>query len=220
METKENFRSMVKSNIGIKLLLTIIITFNISSLRSQESIVKFHPSFGVAIGFFNPKGVNNFIKNDLSSNNIVTTTSSDMFAYYEAHGGLTLKIKFIGISGFAEYATSPKWIIVTNGSSRSYYFNRTTLGVSTDFFIPLGTSKHSIFFGGGITYNFLKFKAFKASDPGFRIQAGASLQFGKFNLQPYARFNYAKAKDVIPFTASPFLNYTGGQLGFIFSFHR
>ena len=219
MENKESFRSKVKSNTAIKLLLTIIIIFNVSSLKSQESPVRFYPTFGVSVGFFNPKNVNDFIKNDLSNNNVVTTTSSDMFAYYEVHGGLTFKIKFVDISGFAEYATSPKWIIVTNGSSRTYFFNRTTLGVSTNFFIPLGTSKQSIFFGGGITYNFLKFKGFKASDPGFRIQAGASLQFGKFNLQPYARFNYAKSSDKLTF-GSFNLNYTGGQIGFIFSFHR
>jgi hypothetical protein len=148
-----------------------------------------------------------------------TTTTSDMFAYYEVHGGLTLKIKFVDISGFAEYATSPKWIIVTNGSSRTYFFNRATLGASTDFFIPIGTTKHSIFIGGAITYNFLKFKSLKASAPGFRVRVGASLYFGKFNLQPYAAFNYAKAKDEFPFGSFD-LNYTGGQIGFIFSFHR
>jgi hypothetical protein len=216
MVPKKNFRSIVKSNIVLKLLLTIIFIFNVSALKSQESLLKFYPSFGISVGFFNPKDVNNFIKNDLSNNNIITTTSSDMFAYYEAHGGLTLKIKFVDISGFAEYATSPKWIIVTNGSSRSYYFNRATLGASTDFFIPIGTSKHSIFMGGAITYNFLKFKGFKASAPGFRIRAGASLYFGKFNLQPYAAFNYAKANNLVGLD----LNYTGGQIGFIFSFHR
>jgi hypothetical protein len=219
MKRIEIFSSVVKSKIVLKLFLIVIIIFNVSSLKSQESSVKFYPSFGVSAGFFNPKSVNNFIKNDLSYNNLVTSTSSDMFAYYEAHGGLTLKIRFLDVSGFMEYATSPKWIIVTNGSSRSYYFNRTTLGASTNFFIPLGTSRHSIFFGGGITYNFLKFKGLKASDPGFRLQAGASLQFGKFNLQPYASFNYARASDKLTYGSFD-LNYTGGQIGFIFSFHR
>jgi hypothetical protein len=219
METKEKARKELHSNTILKLILTIIFIINVFSMQSQESILKLYPSFGVSFGFFNPKNVNNYIKYDLSNNNVITSTTSNMFSYYEGQGGLTLKLKFIDIRGFAEFATAPKLIIVTNGDSRSYFFNRTTLGASADFFIPLGTSKHSLFFGGGLTYNFLKFEGFRASDPGFRIQAGASLQFGKFNLQPYARFNYAKAEDKLSLGHFD-LNYTGGQIGFIFSFHR
>jgi hypothetical protein len=68
METNENFRGIAKSNIVLKLLLTLIIIFNVSLLKSQESLLKFYPAFGISVGFFNPKDVNNYIKNDLSSN--------------------------------------------------------------------------------------------------------------------------------------------------------
>jgi hypothetical protein len=212
-------RSFRKYKTGFSLIALFL--FCINSNVSSQSPIKIYPSFGISFGFFNPKDVNTFIKNDLSHYNISTTIgSSDMFMYYELQGGLTMKLKRLDINGIAEYAIAPKWIVISDGNTNSYYFVRTSLGATADFYVPLGTSgKFSLFFGGGPLYNFVRYKTLKASAPGFRLQAGSSLQFGKFNLQPYLAFNYAKA--VKKMTYSDFeMNYTGGQIGFIFSVHR
>jgi hypothetical protein len=200
--------------------ITVICSFCISNAVSGQSNLKVYPSFGISFGFFNPKDVNTIIKNDLSRYNISTTLgSSDMFVYYELLGGMTLKMKRLGINGIAEYAVAPKWIVISDGNTKSYYFVRTSLGATADFYVPLGSSgKSSLFFGVGPLYNFMRIKTLKASAPGIRLHAGASLQFGKFNLQPYLAFNYAKA--VKKMTYDDFeMNYTGGQIGFVFSFH-
>jgi len=66
----------------------------------------------------------------------------------------------------------------------------------------------------------MKFEEFSASSPGFRLQAGFSLQFGTFNLQPFGAFNYASATDTDNQDWEDFnLNYTNGQIGVNFSFH-
>jgi hypothetical protein len=218
MKIKEQVKNLLRCN---NLFLTFLISamiLNVSSLKSQESAVKLYPSLGISFGFFNPKDVNSFIKHDLSSNSIIATGTSDIFMYYDLHGGLTLRIKWLDINGFLEYALAPKWIIVTNGSSRTYFFNRTTFGATSNFYIPLGEGRHAIFFGGGVHYNILTFKNYSASKPGFRIQAGASFQFGKLNIQPYTAFNYVKAIDISN-TGDFVMNYTGGQIGVMLSFH-
>jgi hypothetical protein len=217
METPKTLSSSssILSAITLKILMTFLLILSFPQLRCQESIVRFYPVVGISAAFFDPKEVNAFIKSDLSSHGITTITTSDIFAYYELHGGLALKIKFVELQGFMEYATAPKWVIVTNADSRTYFFNRTTIGGNADFYIPLGLGKQSLFLGGGVTYNFLKFKGYKASAPGFIAQAGVSLQLGKLNIKPYLGFNYAKASEGF-FE----MNYSGAEIGVHFSIHR
>jgi hypothetical protein len=202
---------------SLKMLLLIFALLNVISLKSQNRpFVQFYPTFGISAGYFNPSRVNDFIKQDLSSNNIVSSTNTDMFLYYTGQAGLALKIRWIEITGFLEYATSPKWIIVLNGTTRSYYFNRFTYGATANFHIPFGLSKHAFIVGGGIHNNNMTFDIYDASALGYRIQAGVSLQFGWFNLQPYLAYNNVAGTAPVNFE----MNYTGGQMGLVFSFHR
>jgi hypothetical protein len=218
MKNKEYIKHLLYGKTLVKSFLILIAALNFSTLRSQESIVKFYPSFGISAGFFDPGDVNKFIKNDISSF-ITSVGTTDIFAYYELHGGLTLRIKWLDINGFGEYATAPKWIVITNGNSRTYFFNRVTFGAGSNFYIPFGKRNNSFFMGGALHYNILMFKNFRASVPGFKVQSGVSLQFGKFNIQPYGAFNYARETDKSAI-ADFDLNYTGGQIGVYLSFHR
>jgi hypothetical protein len=201
----------------LKAILLIVALLGVIPLKSQNRPpVQFFPKFGISAGYFNPEAVNNFIKNDLSSHNIVNSTNTDIFLYFEGHGGLTLKIKWIEINGFLEYATAPKVVIVLNGDTRSYYFNRFTYGTTVNFHIPMGLSKNAIFIGGGVHNNNMTFESYSVTTPGFRIQAGVSLQLGWFNLQPYLSYNNVAGTAPGNFD----MNYTGGQIGLVFSFHR
>jgi hypothetical protein len=216
MNIKEQVKDLFYRNKLLKLFLVIAMVLNSYSLKSQESAIMVYPLFGLSVGVFNPGDVNDYISSDLS-NVSVSSGFKDIVAYYEVQGGLTLRIKWLDVSGFFQYATAPKWIIITNGENRTYFFNRTTFGVTSNIYFPLKTGRNAFFLGGGVNYNIMKFEEFSASAPGFRIQAGVSMQFGKFNLQPYLAYNHSKATDT---PANFELDYTGGQIGIYFSFHK
>lgn len=86
---------------------------------------------------------------------------------------------------------------------------------------------NAFFLGAGVNYSFMKFKEYSASAPGFKVQAGYSLQFNKINIQPYGSFRYVKATDPsdyaiggVVYNSGFDLNYTAGQIGVIISFHE
>jgi hypothetical protein len=145
-----------------------------------------------------------------------------MFVNYEIHGGVTFRLKQVDFSGELAFAISPKWILVENGSNMNFYFNRVSPGISANYYIPMKSEKMELFVGGGVQYHFMRFEDFKGSNPGFCIRMGVSLQFGKFNMQPYASFLYAKSEDnyMGDFTQGTLvMNYTSGLIGIIMSFH-
>jgi len=197
--------------------------FSIFCLNAQQGITKtsaFYPGFGIGFGFFYPKGVNEYISNDLSSYYQQYGTN-DIFMYYAVSGSLTYKIKWFDVSALAEYAIAPKFIYVSNTSDLiTYGYSRFSPGMLASFYIPFASGRHAILLGGGAQYHFMKFKTFKGNNIGFRIQAGISLQFGKFNVQPLLAFNIAKAKNEMMVNDKLYdLNYTGGQLGINLSIH-
>jgi len=203
-----------------KLFLVAVMIFPCLTLKSQESPLKVYPTFGVSIGFFYPSDVNDYIESTLGSFYSTEFGSEDMFMYLELYGGVAFRLKRMDVTGFLEYALAPKWVVVTNGDDISFTFSRISPGVNANYYIPIGSGKHALFVGGGIQYHIMDFEEFYASAPGFRLQAGISLQFGKFNIQPYGAFKYARATDSDNDLGGDFdLNYTGGQIGFFFSFH-
>jgi hypothetical protein len=199
------------------------------SLKSQESSSKalaVYPTIGFGIGFFYPKDVNKFIEDEITSS-YTSTVNTELYMYYEIKGGVTFRLKNVDFSGLLEYDIAPKFVIVKGGGDNiTYGFSRFSPEISTNFYIPNKTGKNAFFIGAGVNYSFMKFKDFSASNPGFKLQAGYSLQFGKLNLQPYAAFRYVKAidsSDVVWGTDDEHsnfeLNYTGGQIGVVLSFH-
>jgi hypothetical protein len=143
--------------------------------------------------------------------------NTTLYMYYEIKGGITVRMKNLDISAVAEYDMAPKLVTVTNGDNVSYSFNRFSPEISANYYIPNKSGKNAFFLGGGVNYNFLKFKIYKAESPGCKIQIGYSLQFNRFNLQPYVAFRYVDATDK---NYNFNLNYTGGQIGVILSSHR
>jgi len=183
--------------------------------------MKIYPSFGVAAGFFHPEDVNDYIAASLAIEGVTKQYgTTDMFANYEIHGGVTFRLKSMDFSGELAFAFAPKWIIVENGDNINFYFNRVSPGVSANYYIPMKSEKMDFFLGGGVQYHFMKFEDFKSSNPGFCLRAGVSLQFGRFNMQPNISFLYAKSKDAIEGSQYDFvMNYTSGLIGIIMSFH-
>jgi len=182
-----------------------------------------YPSFGLGVGFFSPRDVNNYIKESIDAVGYSSQMgTSSMFMYFDLQGAVTFRIKQADFSAILDYAIAPKWVVVTNGDDMSFYFSRISPGLTANYYIPLKSGRHAFFVGGGIQYHYMKFESIHASSPGFRLQAGVSLQFGKFNLQPNAAFIYGQSKtaSVSAFSNSDFvMNYTGMQIGVILSSH-
>lgn len=204
------------------LTLILVLFCYVASLNAQSSNTAnfaVYPGFGIGFGFFYPKDVNEYIENDLPAMDY-QIGFSDMIMYFEGHVSLTFKIKWIDITSIVEYAIAPKYITVSGSSEGDYFysFGRLSPGVLANFYFPIGSGKHALYAGGGAQYHFMKFEDYNGNNIGFRLNAGISLQFRNFNLQPYVAFNIANAKDeeVENFN----LNYTGGQIGVNLSFHR
>ncbi len=184
-----------------------------------------YPTFGIGIGFFYPQEVNDYIQEDLLAS--YYTVNADIYMYLEIKGGITYRLKNIDFNALLEYDMAPKFVTVTNGSDNlSFSYNRLSPEISTNFYIPGKSGRNAFFIGAGVNYSFLKFKEFSASAPGFKVQLGYSMQFKNINMQPYGAFRYTKATDsearwgVMDEHEGITLDYIGGQIGVIFSFHK
>ncbi|HLO60376.1 MAG TPA: hypothetical protein VK179_16615 [Bacteroidales bacterium] len=196
-------------------------------LKAQETTEKksmIYPTLGVGLGFFYPSDVNKYVETVIASG-YDYTVNTQIYMYVEVKGGLTFRIKKADFTAALEYDIAPKYIAVTNGSSFSYTYSRVAPEITANYYLPNKSGKNAFLIGGGISYSFIKFKEFTGSAPGFKIQAGYSMQFSKINIQPYFAFRYVQAVDnnisagYKENQTSFDLSYTGGQIGIILSFH-
>ena len=207
----------------LKLWLIFILIIPGTLLLSQESssTQTVYPSFGIGFGFFYPKDVNDYIEASLPAGYVTEYGFSDLIVYYDLHAGITFRMKQFDISGILEYNIAPKLIFITNGDDMSFVFHRVAPGISANYYIPMASGIHAFFIGGGFQYSFMIFEDFKASSPGFKLQAGVSLQFSRINIQPFGAFVYAIATDSSnPDWGDFSMNYTSGQIGVNLSFHQ
>ncbi len=208
----------------LQLLLVVSLLVPEMAVQSQETTAKtnaVYPTFGVGIGFFNPEDVNEYIKYSLPSGYISEFGTEDIFMLIDLHAGITFRMKRFDVSAMLEYDIAPKFIIIEGADNQTYVFSRVAPGITANIYIPVGTGRHALFLGGNVNYSFMSFKDFRASSPGFKIQAGFSMQFGNFNLQPFGAFNYASGTDSdnSAWGKDFILNYTNGQVGVYLSFH-
>lgn len=217
-----------------KLIIPLLIAYlaipgiSVHSQESSSGSFGVYPTFGFGFGFFYPKDVNKTIDDIIDVGGyLIETGTQNIFMFYDLHAGLTFRIKRFDISALFEYDIAPKWIFASGGEDLSFYFSRLAPGVMANLYVPVGSGKHAFFLGGGVNYSIMNFKVKIGSEEykpdgstvGFKAMLGFSLQFGKFNLQPYLAFNYAKATTAEEF-GNMDLDYTNGQLGLNFSFHR
>ncbi len=228
MKTRKLFASFNMLKWLPACLVVMLLCIALSPVKSQEASSKsvaVYPTIGFGIGFFYPQDVNQFIKDEIISG-YGASYNTDLYMYLELKGGVTVRLKKVDFSALLEYDIAPKIVMVTNGESFSFGYSRVSPEISANYYIPNQSGKNAFFIGGGVNYSFMSFKGFNASSPGFKLQAGYSMQFGKFNMQPYVAFRYSRATDTsdavwgdadqnTEFT----LDYIGGQIGIILSFH-
>jgi hypothetical protein len=220
---------VMRTNKLLQAFLAITLLFAISSsIQSQDSSEKsflVYPTLGLGIGFFYPGDVNDYIEEEINAG-MSSSYNTEIYAYLEVKGGITFRLKNVDFSALLEFDISPKFVTVSGGDDISYAFTRVAPEISANYYIPNKTGRNAFFIGAGVSYGFLDFRDFAASAPGIKLQAGYSMQFGKFNLQPYGCFRYTKATDssgaiwgTMDQHVEIDLDYTGGQIGVIMSFH-
>jgi hypothetical protein len=224
MKSIMSSNALSKSKLKALIWLVFIVIMSWQTLLSQDNTAKtsaFYPSFGLGIGFFYPSDVNDYIDFDMAYQGVEGTFNTDLYMYLEVKAGLTYRMKSFDVTGGLEYDVAPKFVVVDGGSSGNltYFYHRLSPEISANYYISNKNGKNAFFIGGGINYSFLSFEEFKASAPGFKVQLGYSMQFGKFNLQPYGAFRYTKATDSSNEMGDFELDYTGGQIGVNMSFH-
>lgn len=209
---KSEFKSVTAK---AALLVFLALLLSVTTVCSQDyKKFAFGPGLSINIGVFNPEDVNSYIASDLSNYTIIFG-NTDMIIYYEVAGLMNFKTRWVDFTPMFAYAISPKIIL----GADEYYFTRMSPGILANFFIPIGFSgKHALMLGGGVQYHNMKFKEYSGTTIGFRAQVGFDLQLGNFNMQPLIAFNIANAEAVMGYAGD--LNYTGGQIGLIMSFHK
>jgi hypothetical protein len=156
-----------------RLTLITAILLQCLTLKSQETPSKslsVYPTFGFGIGFFYPKDVNDYIKEEIVSG-YSSTVNTDLYMYLEIKGGITFRLKNVDFNALLEYDIAPKVVMVSDGGDNfSFAFNRISPEISVNYYIPTGSGKNAFFIGGGVNYSFMSFKEFKASNTGFKLQ--------------------------------------------------
>ena len=185
---------------------------------SERKIVS--GGFGVGLGIFFPKQVNDYIK-DATSHLLITTGFADMITNYIGKASISVRpVPVIEISVYCEFAWAPKFILVSSGDNYYFSFTKISPVLSPKIHIPLGSGRNSLFFAPAVSYNFMKFKDVNdgwETDMekcwGWKLQVGFNLEMKKIILKPYLGYDHAKATN-----GYSELNYSGAQLGIDFHF--
>src|SRR5512145_1652960 len=198
----------MKRILFISSALLLVVTFFAAAQESASKTSALYPSFGIGIGFFYPSDVNDYIDAELSN---YITVNEDMYMYLEVKGGLTYRLKKVDFSGMLEFDVGPK--IATSGDETyTYFFTRIAPEIGANYYISGRSGKNAFFIGAAVSYAWLKFEEFSASAPGIKGQVGYSMQFGKFNMQPYIAFRYNKATEDLEIGSFD-LDNAEGQIG-------
>lgn len=170
----------------ISITLIAFISFGQSTLFSQEDSTR-KIFFGISGGmsFFDPSGVNGYIKNYLSAKNeLIESGFSDIVLNLSLKLDLSYKVnENIDLSGIIDLAFAPKIIVITNSNNtESFSFNRYSPGATFDYYIG-GRKDNKLILGAGILYNFMGFQGYTGSGISFRMEAGKSIQVGSIKLK-------------------------------------
>jgi hypothetical protein len=161
------------------ILLAVLISFSQFQVSCQiDSTRKVFVGLTAGMSFFDPSGVNQYIKNTIGD---VTVTQGFSDIILNLNGSLSIIYKIndrTDISGIFDIAIAPK-IIYYENESGGYTFNFYRLSPGAIVNLYFGNSKESKFvLGGGVLLNFMGFEDFSGVSPSLRLQAGQNFQMG------------------------------------------
>ncbi|MCK4662755.1 MAG: hypothetical protein KAT68_07815 [Bacteroidales bacterium] len=191
-----------------------------SSSSDEYNLFSF--GLGYSQGIFNPDDVNKYIEDYLSyRNQSIEPGVSDMGINIAGYLSFNFRLADnFEIIGNLEAAICPKFISVeyitfsgdNTNDFETFYFSRFSIGAISNYIIPMGSGKHSIFFGAGPFFHRMKFEKYSGSKLAIRGNAGISLSFWKINLRPVISLDIVKAEDN-QYNDNFELNYTSFNIG-------
>jgi len=203
----------------IALIVFLAICLNLSFSQEITPPKQLYFGFSFGFSFFSPTGVNNNIQNYLDSRGIsITSGTSDIIMNITLKANITYMInESFGLTGMWDMAFAPKVIVVENGASESFSFNRFSPGVLGELY--LGSKEYRKFMIGiGAFYNLMSFRNYSASGLSYRLEAGEMIKFSNHRIRLLAVLNIMPPVNSTMTSSPNELNYTdfGFCVGFDF----
>jgi outer membrane protein W len=213
-----------------KILLALIIALWCAQIHSQDDSKLFYFGVGIGFGIFSPADVNDEL-NRYYSSYLSLAGTWNMYVYY----ALSVKGSFF-FSRYTELQCETEWgvapkLILEGSDLDMYYFNRITPEVKFNLHIP-ASDRFSVYFGPGVNWNWLRFTTanktkYTGNSIGYSAQAGVMMRFGKWSIEPFLSFKFAKTDDIERSSGGSVnlddlflseLSFTGVQVGNTFFF--
>ncbi|MBN1181001.1 MAG: hypothetical protein JXB49_01855 [Bacteroidales bacterium] len=194
------------TTIATMLCFTLFISAQESSRSDPDEKITY--GFGSGIGYFNPKGVNNYIENfieDKTSGMTVTTKDgfTEIFLFFTLRGFVSYEVaENTYIDGFLEGGWAPK-LITINSEMYTFAYWRLTPGAVASYHIPL-EDENDINLGVGLLYNFYKFKEITGNGINYRTQIGFKIPNDGNPLNTYLAVDFASPDGEFKFSRVTF----------------
>ena len=181
---------------------------------------------GFSFGFFNPRGVNDYLTHSIGPRLYLESGSLNMSVNMVPRLSVVFApIEYIEVEALAELGWSPKTLREDlSGFQMTFDFMRYSAGGTIRGVLPIFRYRAALLAGAGVLYHRMTIEGYAASTAGFRANVALRL----YPLEPAvleisAFFDYAKATDPLagpvpdampvkpsgPLT----LDYTGGGIG-------
>lgn len=172
---------------------------------------------GGTFGIIYPKEVNQYIESWLNAQGDYTTTEDGftemVLALVPNLSLLYSPIEYVNFELFTEFSWAPKILSVQNGESNIFHFIRFSPGLNVLCNIPFNSYKNSIFFGGGVEFDLMRFEDFVGKSLGVRAKAGLRLYMPKRTLDVFGAVLVTKDESNMVSDQHIELNYTTVMFG-------
>ena len=177
-----------------------------------------------------PKEINDYLENWASSRSaeIEDGTSAIVLSLMPRVAITFAPIEYVQIQVVGEIGWAPKVLTLVDDYldtyTESFHFLRYSTGGTVNGHLPVARGRGSVFIGGGVLFNVLRFKSYQEIAPGYRGVMGYRFYSRRvFCPEVFFEFNYIKAETGDePGAYDPYeieeLNYTSGTIGVNFYF--
>lgn len=157
---------------------------NTNIIVQDPEFDKFGIGFGIGFGFFYPSDVNDWL-DEKYSNYMMQFGSIDLFMNEQIAFVASFRpVKMLRININAEAGIGPKLVNTNDAGTNFHNFGRYSAGTEAYLNVPIGSGKHSVLFGAGVSYHHIYFEEYRGNTIGLRIiPFGMSFNFGGFQPQ-------------------------------------
>jgi len=176
---------------------------------------------GGGLGGIYPKGIHRYVDHWVDSQPGITVSEegfSEMVLSFVPDVSLVYApIEYVQFELFGELGWAPKILSIQGGNGHVFNFLRLSPGAMALLNIPFNDYENSIFFGGGVEYDWMTFEGAGGDTMGIRAKAGWRMNDRHATMEAFGAFLYSKAETQLG-GESLELDYTSVILGANFYF--